>query len=263
MESASHIPEVAPERRISRANLERLLRDMEARDVINGITIYARAGQLQECLHAPRGRNGGGLEELMQLAPRAEKSETGAVVFWSDGFALEGSSPKGSRLIILPPFPVERDELLEGWDVSQLRTLLAREYVLGVVLLRLGRFAVGVFRGEALVSSKTDTRYVKGKHSAGGRSQKRFQRIREKQVQEIFDKTCSVVREHFTPFEDQLDYIFLGGERFTLQGFLKRCDYLQRLTPKILSRVLNVREPKHQALQGVIETIWESRMLSI
>ena len=184
-------------------------------------------------------------------ASRSRKPES--VIFWSED----------SSTIILPPFPVERDQLLEGWDASQLRALLARDYLLGVVLLRLGRFAVGVFRGQALLTSKTDTRYVKGRHSAGGQSQKRFERIREKQIQEIFDKTCSVVKERFAPYEDQLDYIVLGGERFTLQGFLKRCDYLQRLSPKILGRTLNVREPKRDALEGTIGTIWESRVLTI
>jgi len=253
MESVSHAPEVVQERRISRANLERLLRELETRDVTNGITLYVRAGHFQECLDTLRWRNGEGLEDLRQLAPRVEKSETGAILFWSEG----------SGLVILPPFPVEQNQLLAGWDTSQLWMILTRDYVLGVVLLRLGRYSVGVFQGKRLLSSKTDTRYVKGRHSAGGQSQKRFQRIREKQVREIFQKTCSVVKEQFAPFEDQLDYILLGGERFTLKGFLKGCDYLRGLSPKILGRVLNVREPKRQALEGVIETIWESRVLVI
>jgi len=263
MESANHVPEIMQERRMSKANLERLLADLETRDIANGITVYARAGHfpiLTPTFGHPspggrRVRDEGGLEELRLLAPRIEKSETGAVAFWSEG----------CKLIILPPFPVERDQLLAGWDTSQLRALMARDYLLGVVLLRLGRFAVGVFRGGALLSSKTDTRYVKGRHSAGGWSQKRFERIREKQAQELFDKTCSVVKEQFAPFEGQLDYILLGGERFTLQGFLKRCDYLQRLSQgkKILGRVLNVREPNQKALEGVIETVWESRVVVI
>ena len=256
MQSASPSPEVVQERRTSRANLGRLLADLETRDASGGITLYVRAGGFQECLHALQSRVASGLEELRQHARRVESWRTGAVIFWS-------SRPEDSRLVVLPPFPVERDELLEGWDASQLRALLAREYVVGVVLLRLGRYSVGVFRGEELLTSKTDTRYVKGRHSAGGRSQGRFQRIREKQVQEIFDKACSVVKEQFAPLDSQIDYIVLGGERFTLGGFLKRCDYLQRTSSRILGRVLDVREPKRQALEKAIETIWESRVLSI
>lgn len=254
MKSANHALETVRERPINRANLARLLDGLETRDVVNGITVYSRPGHFHIPTptygHTPL--RGSAPEALVGNAPRLESSATGSVVFWSEG----------SVLAVLPPFPVEGDVVLDGWDASPLRTLLSREYMLGVVLLRLGRFAVGVFQGEALLSSKTDTRYVKGRHSAGGQSQKRFERIREKQVQEIFDKTCTVVREKFTPYEDRLDYILLGGERFTLQGFLKSCDYLSRLSPRILGRTLNIREPKHEALERVIETVWESRVLT-
>ena len=257
MGNGSHVYPTGPasvqERRLSKADLEGLLGRLETRDVVNGTTLYVGPGRFQDCLQRLSNGDGDWPERLSGLPPGVEKSETGSVIFWSED----------SRTIILPPFPVERDQLLEGWDASQLRALLARDYLLGVVLLRLGRFAVGVFRGQALLTSKTDTRYVKGRHSAGGQSQKRFERIREKQIQEIFDKTCSVVKERFAPYEDQLDYILLGGERFTLQGFLKRCDYLQRLSPRILGRTLNVREPKRDALEGTIGTIWESRVLTI
>ena len=253
MESTLSGPWVVRERRTSRANLERLLDDLEVRDVNNATTLCVRAGHFQECLQKLQCDDVLRMQELSQIAPRVDKSKTGAVLFWSGDY----------KMVVLPPFPVERDQLLVGWDASQLRSMLAREYVLGVVLLRLGRFAVGVFQDKSLLSSKTDTRYVKGRHSAGGQSQKRFERIREKQVQEIFQKTCSVVKEQFAPFEDYLDYIILGGERFTLQGLLKRCDYLRRLSPKILGRTLNVREPNHVALEGVMDTIWESRVLRI
>ena len=55
----------------------------------------------------------------------------------------------------------------------------------------------------------------------------------------------------------------MGGEKFTLQGLRKECDYLQRLSPRILGRVLNVRKPKHAVLEGLIDEIWESRVVRI
>ena len=241
------------ERRVGRAGLAALLKALSTRNMPGAKTLYISPGAIEERLASIQAGNGLGPDELTRLDARIEKSETGAVVFWS----------QEEKLVVFPPFPIERQQSREGWDVSQLMSLLTRKYTLGVVLLRLGRFAVGVFRGDVLVSSKTDTRYVKSRHSAGGQSQMRFQRIREKQVQEIFGKTCSVVKEHFSPFEDQLDYIFLGGERFTIQGFLKQCDYLQKFSPKIPGRMLNVREPKHKALEGVIDTIWESQVLCV
>ena len=253
MEGTTSARQETPERLINKATLGRLLLGLETANVLNPITLYLTPGETQGQLAACKDRIGRGMERIGQIAPRIEASETGSAVFLSEERALA----------ILPPFPLQENRLLAGWDTTQLRKILAREYMVGVVLLRLGRYSVGVVRGETLLSSNTDTRYVKGKHSAGGQSQKRFQRIREKQIDNIYQKTCSVVKDQFGPFENQLDYIFLGGERYTLLGFLKRCDYLRGMSSKILARVLNVRQPKRQSLEKSIETIWESRVLSV
>jgi len=248
LQSDSH--EAPRERHLSRAALLRLLDDLEGSDVAGGTTHYTAPGSPEQALHD---LDPGVATQLHQLAPSLESSDTGAVVF---------SSPNASWAI-LPPFPVEHGQTIEGWDGSQLRSMLARDYVVAVVLIRLGRYAVGVFQGEVLVSSKTDTRYVKGRHSAGGTSQKRFARIREKQVQLIYEKTCLVAQQILSPYEDRLDYILLGGEKFTLQGFRKECPYIQGLSSKVLGRVLNVREPNLAALKGCASTIWESRVVSM
>jgi hypothetical protein len=130
----------------------------------------------------------------------------------------------------------------------------------GVILLRLGRFSVGVFKGELLLTSKTDARYVKGRHRAGGSSQRRFERIREKQIYELFTKACSVVADRFSPYEEDLDYILLGGERHTLMDFLKECQFLRRTRSPILKRTLHMREPKLRELERTPQEMWKSQV---
>ncbi|HWH29889.1 MAG TPA: Vms1/Ankzf1 family peptidyl-tRNA hydrolase, partial [Mycobacteriales bacterium] len=46
----------------------------------------------------------------------------------------------------------------------------------GVLLVRLGGFACGVFTGDDLVASKVGSRPVHGRSAAGGQSQQRFAR---------------------------------------------------------------------------------------
>lgn len=241
------------QRLVSRSALERLLDQVEASDATDALTLYSKPGSFRDLLPSGQERAVMDPEVLESFVAGLEKSETGSVLFWG----------RSSVLAVLPPFPVQQDMVVSGSNTSHLRDLMSKEYLVGVVLLRLGRYAVGVFRGHELVSSKTDSRYVKSRHSAGGTSQKRFARVREKQVHELYQKTCSVVRTQLDPYEGELDYVFLGGERFTLQGLLKSCDYLQHLAPKTLGRLLNVREPKRAALEGVIEAVWESRVLSV
>jgi peptide subunit release factor 1 (eRF1) len=128
------------------------------------------------------------------------------------------------------------------------------------VLLRLGRYSVAVYRGDRLLSAKTSTRYVKGRHHAGGTSQRRFQRIREGQIRRLYDAACLVTQSQFSPFAHELDYILLGGERFTLNGFLKACSYLEQFQGITLGRRLNIRDPKHDTLEQVAGMLRESRV---
>ena len=166
-------------------------------------------------------------------------------------------------LAVLPPFPVEKELVSDEWDVGRLQELLTADYTVGVVLLRLGRYLVAVFRGTEPLVTKTDTRYVKGKHHAGGTSQLRFKRIREGQMRKLFDEACRVVESRFQPHERELDYIILGGEKQTLNGFLKVCPYLQRRRDIILDRRLNIRDPKHDTLETVAGMLRQSRVWTV
>ena len=171
---------------------------------------------------------------------------------------------QGERgLAVVPPFPVGEQVVNETWEEGPLRGLLTTDYTVGVVLLRLGRYLVAVFRGTEPVVTKTDTRYVKGKHNAGGTSQLRFKRIREGQMRKLFDEACRVVSSRFEPHERELDYILLGGEKLTLSGFMKVCPYLQRRQEKILDRRLNIRDPKHDTLETVAGMLRQSRVWAV
>ena len=64
-----------------------------------------------------------------------------------------------------------------GWSSTSLR-----DRRVGVLLVRLGGCACGVFDGPTLVASKVTTRQVHGRIAAGGQSQQRFARRREGQV---------------------------------------------------------------------------------
>ena len=166
-------------------------------------------------------------------------------------------------LAIVPPFPVTDQSASDSWETEPLHAILDTDYLVGVVLLRLGRYLVAVFRGTEPLVTKTDTRYVKGKHHAGGTSQLRFKRIREGQMRKLFDEACQVVSSRFEPHERELDYILLGGEKLTLNGFLKVCPYLQRKQDLILDRRLNIRDPKHDTLETVAGLLRQSRVWPI
>ena len=189
---------------------------------------------------------------IAAVVDEVKHSETGLVLFRRDD-EVE---------VIEPPIPLSMDAIAEGQDIFLLKDLLSDPIVIGVVLLRLGRFAVGLYEGGALVASKTEGRYVKNRHRAGGSSQRRFERSRERLIRELFDKTCSITQSIFGNQSQgrDIDYVFMGGEKHTLNKFLKRCEYLGNMRSKILSRTLNVENPNRETLESVSEEIYKSKV---
>lgn len=173
------------------------------------------------------------------------------------GCGLAAFRVGGLGLVVAPPFPVGATRVLPGWDDAPLRGILAGDWAVGVVLVRLGRFSVALFRGGELLASKTDARYVKGRHSAGGTSQLRYARVREGQVRRLYGKVCEAVSGVLSPAPD---YVVLGGERFTVDGLLKECPALAAMGGITLRRRLNIRDPKRDALGQAAAMLTESRV---
>lgn len=180
-----------------------------------------------------------------------------------NGCGLVGLRSGDRALVIAPPFPVTESSQHDSWNEEPLWSLVDVEHLVGVVLVRLGRYSVAVYRGEGLASSKTDSRYVKGKHHAGGTSQLRYTRVREGQMRRLYVKVCESVRAQFEPMARELDYVVLGGEKFTLNGFLKVCPRLEEYKGITLKRRLNIRDPKRDTLDDLGSMLHESRVWSI
>ncbi len=89
----------------------------------------------------------------------------------------------------------------------------AADRVVGVLLVRLGGYAAGVFTGPGpvLVASKVGSRLVHGRSAAGGQSQQRFARRRENQANQALAAAADTAAAVFAPF--RLDALVLGGDR--------------------------------------------------
>ena len=238
--------------RLTKEKLESLLDTLDQALPVDALSIGLPPGTSFDSLHPRNAREGEWLDEMRSLiSDSAAASETGAVLFWSSVL----------QMLIIPPFPLTEGFYKSGFYTSALRNLIRSEPTLGVLLLRMGGYSVGLFKGQHLVASKTGTRYVKGRHSAGGTSQGRFARVREKQIHYLYVKVCSVVREKWGPYQQELDHIFLGGERHTLTGFVKECPFIQRLEPLIAERILPVGEPRRRELDRMPRELWMSKVL--
>ena len=234
-------------RQISKKGIRGLLADLDASGCAGTICVSADSlagGDFAHLLPDSEPDRARAAEVVYRLGT----SETGLVVLLASD----------RTVAIRPPFPLKVDVRVAGLAAAPLLELLDTEPVIGVVMLRLGRYAVGVLRGETLLATKTDTRYVKRRHRAGGQSQRRFERSRERLIRELYDKGCEVTRTVFGPHLAVMDYLFLGGEKGSLDGFVKRCRLVRELRPKTLSRRLPVDRPNQKALEQLPHEVWKS-----
>jgi hypothetical protein len=82
-----------------------------------------------------------------------------------------------------------------------------------VLLVRRGRWAVGVFDGADLVVSKVDARLVQGRTAAGGWSQQRFARRRGNQTDAVVEHAVDTAVRVLHPHAGSVDALFTGGDR--------------------------------------------------
>jgi hypothetical protein len=121
----------------------------------------------------------------------------------------------------------------------------------GVLLVRLGGYAAGVFTGPSahLAASKVGARLVHGRSAAGGTSQQRFARRREKQASEALGTAADTAAAVFGQFQGKLDAVVLGGDRRTIAG-LRDDPRLKRYFDLAVERFLTVPDPRLAVLQS-------------
>ncbi len=178
----------------------------------------------------------------------AGKYGTGAAIFW-DGI--------GNKHIVLPPFPIAENKVSAGkLDASVLYEVLEKRYVIGVVLVAWGSYALGIFDAGNLVAWKTGTGHIHKKHKKGGRSQKRFARRTEEQKKDFLRRVGNRIEERFGSFAP--DCVFFGGNRLILNPLVQESKYLQTKASKISPRILHVRYADREALAGSLAEINKS-----
>ncbi|CAN5264513.1 acVLRF1 family peptidyl-tRNA hydrolase [soil metagenome] len=182
---------------------------------------------------------------------------------WLDGFAARHGSvtrtfdervvrleaEDGAVAEVEVPFPPLVGSLVEH---------ALRDRRVGVLLVRLGGSAVGVFEGPRLVVSKVTTRQVHGRSAAGGQSQQRFARRREGQVRVALQAFTDTAARVLVPEAASLDAVVVGGERTAVDDVLAD-RRLEPLRPLVAGRLLDGPDPRLKVLEasyGQLREVW-------
>ena len=123
--------------------------------------------------------------------------------------ALRITCADTTTVVLRAPFGWTPEQPLLGTFTSAAR----QPHRAAVLLVRRGRWAVGVFDGPDLVVSKVDARQVQGRTAAGGWSQQRFARRRGNQTDAVVSHAVETAVRVLLPHTASVEALFTGGDR--------------------------------------------------
>jgi hypothetical protein len=141
----------------------------------------------------------------------------GGVRFDSYDNSVRLIAPDGATALVRDRFgPVEARPDLR----TALLDHVGRNRLVGVVLVRRGGHAAGVFDGPQLRTSKVGRTYVQGRTKAGGWSQQRFARRRTQQADQAYGAAADTAAQILLPVADELEAVVGGGDRSGVDAVL-------------------------------------------
>jgi len=151
--------------------------------------------------------------------------------------------PQLFSLLLIPPFPIKESQSHEGgkFSLNTIREMMEEPVLL--VSAHAGDTFLGVsfcrdkFEAEELVQSS-----VMGRHSKGGWSQKRFERLREEDVKAHVDLVIDKLQAMLGRYKPVLHYAVLSGEESLVRQIASFVDLplVERKLSRIDSRETNL-----------------------
>ena len=163
--------------------------------------------------------------QRLKLFDRA--GPTGLIIF--SGAIPQNGGPGSEKIEvyhIIPPEPI--NILLYRCDsrfyLEPLKDLLRERDVYGILVIDNEKAAVAVIKGRRIAELKTFTSGVPGKHRAGGQSARRFERLREMNLNEYYKRVAQHANQIFLKYPEIKGVIVAGPgptkEIFVDKGYL-------------------------------------------
>jgi len=118
------------------------------------------------------------------------------------------------RMLMTPPFPIGESKwkLDRVFDTAQLQELLEHNQVFCILLAHAGESFIGISNRETFIDYKIVRSSVKEKHTKGGWSQRRFERLRDEDVKHHAEKARAVFEALVDDYKNELKMVVASGE---------------------------------------------------
>jgi len=183
-----------------------------------------------------------------------DPGEKGIVVF-AGALPQEGGGPGTERMetfVIIPPEPIKifLYRCDSRFHTEHLQEMLREKETYGIILVDASDATIATLQGKRLDIVRQMYSGVTGKTRAGGQSARRYERLRDMQLNEYFHRVGNHANEIFLPI-DTLKGIILAGPGPTKYDFEKG-DYLNY---QLKDKVLDVVDTAYVEEQGVKEVV--------
>jgi peptide chain release factor subunit 1 len=182
-----------------------------------------------------------------------ETPENGLVIFCG---AIPNEKGIGKEKIeiypVIPPKPVQISlyRCDDHFWTDHLKDMLKDEKVIGILAVDTSEAGIGILTGDRWETVDTLTSGVAGKHRQGGQSARRFERLRENELNEYYHRVADHARKVFI---DQYNVrgLIVGGPGPTKDNFLKE-EYLDY---RLQNNILATLDTSYSGDEGVREII--------
>ena len=179
--------------------------------------------------------------------------ENGPIVFC--GYVPSPDNPANLELKyyeIVPPKPVPTSlyRCDDHFHLDILKSLLKEEDLIGVISLDLSEAGFGIIAGDRVEVIEVITSGVGSKHRQGGQSARRFERIRENEINEFFHRVAAHAKEIFIDTY-RVKKLIISGPGMAKEDFFKG-DYLDY---RLKQATIGLVDTGYAGEEGIRETL--------
>lgn len=178
------------------------------------------------------------------------ESPTGIVLFYDQ--------KRGSMApqIVAPPFviPESQRKWDYAFDTTQLQEILDTNRVICILLAHAGESFIGILDRERVIEYKIVRSSVKEKHTKGGMSQRRFERLRDEDIRHHGEKARSAFETLVAGYKSELEMVVASGEHNLIKMITQDNDFpllLRSIDPKVVL--------ERQSIDKIRVLVWSLR----
>jgi len=199
------------------------------------------------------------LESAIDRLLRISKTPPNGLVIFS---GVNDETGETLTLVIEPPeevgvFFYRTDKY---FHTEFLEDMVEESDVYGLVIVERDEATIGLLKNDRIILLDELEGYIPGKHSKGGWSQRRFDRVIEELTEEFFKKIAEKMNNYFLPYLEQgkLRGIVIGGPGYMKHDFIKSDSIDYRLKQLIVPELIDVST---QSIPGLKELVIRAKDL--